>query len=50
MQQRARVPGLLANHVQSGGHVAGQGDGILQCRGKFLCLCVLVIVIDPFYR
>lgn len=48
MQQRAGVPGLLANHVQPGGHVAGQGDGVLQCIGEFLCLFVLVVAIAPF--
>lgn len=47
MQQRTRVPGFLANHVQPGSHVAGQRDGVLQCGGEFLCLCVLVIAIDP---
>lgn len=33
MQQRPGVPGLLADHVQPGGHAAGQGDGLLQRGG-----------------
>lgn len=35
MQQRPGVPGLLADHVQPGGHAAGQGDGLLQRGGEF---------------
>lgn len=50
VQPGACVPGLLANHVQPGGHAAGQGDGLLQRGGEFLCLCVLVPATDPFYR
>lgn len=41
MQQRPGVTGLLANHVQPGGHAAGQGDGLLQRGGEFPSLCAL---------
>ena len=43
MQQGPGVPGLLADHVQPGGHAAGQGDGLLQRGGEFPRLCALFL-------
>ncbi|XP_047650074.1 chromodomain Y-like protein 2 isoform X1 [Phacochoerus africanus] len=33
VQQRTGVAGLLADHVQPGGHAAGEGDGLVQRGG-----------------